>query len=671
MTNGTLGVGPVTTLPKNTLASNRAIKDFYLNIVSKKPEFYNDFFNLVRIKPTATDPAAGNNVPLNEAENLTSDADLAKYRLNVKKVQGQSALMGAQLGGAYGDIYLIILIPLLTPIIKGIWISRIKRLTRAQLNIGDEAIRQIVRDVYAAPPGNTVTVLGVPIQLFDVINRASKGLFDLDYEKEFRRIIDKALLGKMPGMTSVWKENEERLFKHMAAENSRWRRDEDKFVKLAADGKTIVEEKITDNCNLIKTSSKDCLDFIASCVDAESKTFPAACAKLLEFDFDINTAINELAEKVKEINPSAAYGILRNFGFGYYLGTDDVPIRGFKRYKVESVSSWLKELLTGTPECPTKKQPEPECLTLKEFFKAQPGVLEKLNAMARDSTKWSFFNYLDALVQWVNANPQVLNKEETRCLGVEGKQYPKIDKSFMTYDYLSPYKKAELRMRDLTCGMERLKVSIMEGLTGAQGANIISAVTSVPYGIQMPLGRPGFTNPLPLSNYFPMQMYGGGNSQIELELQAINSQYGYQMFSQVYTDITKTMESLKGDKKMCLSNTSKTSIQEKLERFKKCEEDLRKDLVKFVEQNKLYQASHGYINPYEKMDDAEYKALMAKHSNLLYQSKRYNKGAMNMIDMLQTIANAILGKLENKTETTTTQITRPLTAQYHSFTKKN
>jgi hypothetical protein len=279
------------------------------------------------------------------------------------------------------------------------------------------------------------------------------------------------------------------------------------------------------------------------------------------------------------------------------------------------------------------------------------------------------------LVQWVNANPQVLNPEETKNPKLISK-WPPINKSFRTYSYLNPYKPAEVRLRGVSCGLERLKSSIMNELSGAQGSATISTIASVPLGIEMPLARPGFINPASFGNVIPM--FGGGIYDTEAELQNINAQYGYKLFDQIYKDLSETMVGMTGDRKLKLTYNTQKNILGKLENFRKTEEELRKSLVGLIKRNQLYQASRGYVNPYSAAleDDNggnnRFAAVLAKHSNLLHLSSSYNKKAVNLIDLFQTITKAILGKMDEgnvqgiSSYGQPNTFSRPLTMGYHT-----
>lgn len=674
--------GQAAALPRGPVAKNNLqnpeIKDFYMKVVLQNPVFYNRFFNLVRTGPTAVGAAASGEVPINEAQ-AVSDADLANYRLNVRKETGYARLTGGQRGGLFGDAIFISLIPDYPTdgSVLNVWLSRTQMVTQAILQARDrEAIRFIARSVYnSAPADVTVTIYGYPINLVQLAQRmATSGLFQLNYQDYFKSMLQSAMSGQTaPISKPTWKEGELKISEHMLRAASNWEREGNDFVRRNEKG-DIIQQEAADSCGLIKESSRRCLDFFSQCFASNDANFPAACTDILNFNFDLNLPMTTLRDEIMKINPSIAFGMLNKLKFGSYLMEEErEPLRGFRRYKVQSVGSWLEELIAGTDRCaaPVAQQQNPcDPRPLREQL---GGIADAIIAMARDNTKYPFFNYLDALVQWVNANPQVLNPEEIKNPTV-GYNYPKINNSFRTYNYFNPYKPAEIRLRGVSCGLERLKSSILNELSGSNGSAMISTIANIPLGIEMPLARPGFVSAIPFNNMIPM--HGGNIYDTEAELRNINSQFGYDMFYQIYQDLVNTMKSMKGDRKIGLTYDTQQNIQGKLDTFKTTEETLRKSLIGLIERNKLYQASRGYINPYDIVDDNKYAATLAKHSNLLNLSSAYNKKAINLIDLFQTIAKAVLGKLDDGVKSgpvvSTPGYERPMTADYRtSFGKKN
>lgn len=671
---------------KKNITADPEVKDFVLNVLKKAQEpaltVYSKYFNLIRTKTVGTNPASGD-VPLRELASL-SEADLANYRLNVRKQTGYNVLLGGQRGGAWGDIVFIANLPEYNATdVKAIWITRNIKITPDVIAGDREAIRNLGRVVWNTPQGETVVFPWPNARLtqqeiWDIATRVgSQGLFQINYNEYFKAILKNVVAETTPGLQTSWKENEQRFSEHMLRQRSMWERRGNEFVRLDDKGNEVPGSNTADNnCAFINEATRDCVEFFTSCLSSDDKNLSQACARLMDFTFQVNPGMEDLKNSIMNLNPFVAYGILKRFKFGSYLHEEErEPLRGFRRYKVQSVGSWLAEISAGTDRCRgnVNVAPVDDCNDTRPLAQQLGEFAKKILEYAANSNKHAFFDYLDALVQWVNANPQVLNPEEIKNPSIRG-NYPKINDSFRTYDYRNPYRPAEVRLRSVTCGLERLKSSIMNELSGANAPSMISAVASVPLGIEMPLARPGFMSPVPLAS--SISMLGGGIYDTETELKNINYQYGHTMFEQIYNDLISTMKSMTANNKnIKLTYTTEAKIQSKLDRFRQIEDELRKSLIGLIERNKLYQASRGYINPYDvpyDTNDAKFAAVLSKHSNLLNLSAAYNKKAINLIDLFQTIAKAILGKMDDSGKSAS-GYERPMTADYHSLytPKKN
>nr|QZX43172.1 insulysin insulin degrading enzyme [Mimivirus sp.] len=653
---------PITSAKKTSNLQDPEIYDFYKNTVANKPDFYSQFFNLVRTDSGSVTP----DVNITEAVDKQG-ADLAKYRLNVRKVSGYSRFSEGQRGGLYGDVIFISRIPdyPANGSIGRVWLSRDQFVDVASLNSrGSEALRTIARNVYYSPTSDTVQIYNIPIQVDPIIRSVARmPLFSLNNQNYFGNLLRASVTSSIsPTLTPAWKENETRLSEHILRHDSKWERIDDDFVLKGPDG-NVVDHKFVNNCAFIGSSEQECLDVLSQCLAPNGQSINDRCSQLTDFNFNVDLPVNKLKEEVMKINPFVAFNILRQFGFASYLTEEKFePIRNFRRYKVQSVGSWLKELVENSDRCRNPNISNDPCKpqTLRQYL--GDAVADKILAMAKDPSKFPFFNYLDMLVEWVNANPQALNPEESKYTKASSK-YPNVNDSFRTYDYLNPYKPAYYRrnLGSLNCGLERLKSNIVNELSGLNGHAFISNIASIPSEIQMPLSRSSFVSPVPFGNFVPI-MSGGNFYELENELKNINNQYGYTLFNQIYVDLLETMRSMQGDRKINLSEHTKEQISEKLENFKRAEDALRESVVRTIERNKLYQASRGYINPFNVPSD-KLPAVLAKHSNLLHLSSAYNKKAINLIDLFKTISEAIMSKLGDAESKS--MYTRPLSATYH------
>lgn len=563
---------PTQTTTTKTLATD-SIKKFYRNFISTNVPLYERFFDIIEIS-TGTPVDLATSIP---------DSDLKKYRLIIRKTP---YLTKIQKGGNGNDNAFILFIPM-TPVSSNfIWLSRQKWIPAINFG-GQDALRNIVR-VTTRTIGPVVTILNIPLQIPVIIHHATTNPFHVDYANVFD--IDPE--STLPQFTSVWKSGEMELAKHLTKHAEQWTRQGDLFSR---------HDKITvDNCQLIQKSTDECLNLLTGCINAPNDKFPETCQGFLStsFNFSSNTSMTELAEKVSKMDPSIAYKILEKFGFGYYR--DETT----KLLRVEGVGTWLEELLKRPNKCTLET-----CSSLRNYL--GPKITETMIEMVYDKSKWQLFDYLGILVDWVNANPRVLQVE---IVQPEPEKSQPIDPDFIIYDHIGPSRKIANRLKHVSCGLERLKSSIYNDLAGARKP-IIS-----PVKIDMPLARLGFTYP----GYSSMHG-GGGIFDMEHELQKIGSQNGYELLKSLYQDLLNIIANLSNNK-ICLSDHSKMKIDNRLQQFQEIESDYRKALVNYVQR------------PYTDNK-------LVQYTDFLELNNIYNRKATEIIDIFQAIIKTVLDKL--------------------------
>ena len=188
----------------------------------------------------------------------------------------------------------------------------------------------------------------------------------------------------------AWKESKTRLSVSMLNQNNQWERrygsNHDMFVRRDKCG-NVIDEVFTNNCAFLAVDTQTGLDFLVRFLSAEGDDVQIVCRDLLIFDFEFGSDKNQLVEEVQKINPLVAYSILKQFKFDCFL----TNISDVLRYKVQSVTSWLKGLSSDAPG-------------------SLADIIVKM-ATGQIKNRTAFFDYLDILVQWVNANQQILNPE--------------------------------------------------------------------------------------------------------------------------------------------------------------------------------------------------------------------------------------------------------------------
>lgn len=650
---------PVQPVNKSTLIDDKIWK-FYKDHVIVDPDFYSKFFNLM--KYDSNNKVVNDDIDLknSEAKNII-DADRGKYRLNVKKVSGY--VKDVQIGGAssFGDIMFVSLLPYYDTSVGKIWIS--PDIFIPDTDLTPDVIKYLSRETYNLYLyNNDIVVFGKTISKSDFINFVQNFNHFMGNSKDFyNNFINRISADASTISPDVWRENEIFVSEQVLSEANRWKRvpGTNKFVKYDEDGKE-VEVLMSDNCAFIKNDTRKCLAFLHQCLTSTTKAdYEKFCDKLLNFSFNITPDLNFIRDEVQKMNPVVAFQILRYFGFGYRLVTEDYPIKDFNRYKVQTVGEWLDELMSGVDKCApinnnNNNNVPFQCGTLKQRLGK---LADQIITMSTDRDKRGFFNYLDILVNWVNANHQVLNpaENETGITGISG-NYPKISDGYKLYKYAPPYKTAEIRSRVLgyACGLERLRSDIMNELNGTSSKTTISNISSVPFGTEMPLTHYGFTTRIPM--FANHSQFGGVQNILDTgyELKKLNQPVGYTLFNDIFTDLTRTMQNSLGKDRMQLTNKSFSDIRQKLDRLKDTEIELRKSLIDLIERNKLYQATHGYVDTFSQ-NSKDFKTLQEKHSNLINLGNAYSRRSVNIIELFQTVANAIVDKIDKSSPQNTSQ----------------
>ncbi|MEM3063124.1 MAG: hypothetical protein QW303_06255, partial [Nitrososphaerota archaeon] len=622
LTHDIFGGALATETYKPSLADPK-IYDFYKNVVTKNVGFYSKFFILLRKDESDNEVEIPD---LRHALNVT-EQERSKYRLNVIKKIGWKSLQNIQRGGVYGiigDIALIQYIPVYNPNLNigNVWIDNARNISRSYLSSNPEALANIARTTYYRTD-YTVTVPTDPTPIKVNIIPMAKFISTYGAQYDMSAILKKLLASPLdePKLTSSWLEHEIRLQEHLLRSRSEWIREGDTFVRLDKQGNRL-EEIPEDNCAFIKNSVQECIQFLNSCalVPDGSKNIPDDCKNFVDFEFEINPPIQTLIDKIIKINPKVAFGILKKFGFGSYLSEVKYgPTQKLRLFKVQSVGSWLREMEKG---CSSSEKCSHRFIPLRKYLGDE--FADLILKMARDPSKRAFFDYFDILVEWVNANPQVLNKEITKIQypGPEVR-YPHTNERFNIYQYFNPYKPAELRLRGIVCGLDRLRTSILNGMSGINGTSLISNIAMTPPNIELPLSRTTVVTPLTFSS--PVLMTGGSIFNVQEEFKNIKTLYGYKFFGQIYSDLENMMRGL--TRSMRLSSETKKNIDEKLSKIKVLEEELWDNINSLIRWYEVFRASQGNVD-ISSVSESDLPAILEKHSNLLQLSTAYNKRAI-------------------------------------------
>lgn len=615
--------------PKNVL-TNPYIHNFFTNYVLKDTDFYSQFFNVV-------------DVETNKVLDIYNPGivDYTKIRLNVKYLK--NFVTGGQKGGKT-EIPIVFdkYVPSATNV-TGIYIGNVL------IDSGYDAnsLKNMVDTVYetAGAKDTTITILGKSVIIKDIIDKFIKNYNTTKKEDIFKNKLKNILkTNKTEASCSTFVDDESRMREQMLREKTKWVRDDNNafyFVKYEQ-GKPI-EDQLTSMCVFINEAENNCNEFFTTCALSNDADFPKACDKFIDNLSFINIPQDQMAATIVKMNPIFAFSVLKRFNFGFNREIGKEPFDGFERYRVESVGSWIKDMQNDDIN--------------KVFGKNAKEII------ARICKNNNLLNYLSILVDWVNANPQVLNPEE----GTVPKfsiSYPSTDKSFNLYGYVDPYKSINRRLLDLTSCFTRLKSSIGNRILGYDGSAMLNNINMNRSDIRMPYNREAFLYAVPyetLGITLKNNLSGGFSDPYR----PLNPSSSYEFFFDIYRMLIETMEQIQNSK-IRLSANSRSKIDEKLNGLKKLEDQIYRELKVLTEENALYKASYGYINAYD-IPPENLPAIIQKHSNILGLTSRYNRKAINLIDVLNTISNALLTKYGNSAISTGTTYKRPLSASYPEY----
>ena len=612
---------------------------FYEDTINDSANFdtYNRFFKLV--------DTSGTRVPLNSA--ITDDA--TKYRLVPRRESDPGEMRG---GGNGDDLVFFSILPALTaPVtvtIEG---------TSVALDPGQNFIGQVARNAYAnleydidvrsTTGGSPVKYKKTLVEIKDIVSSpdavVSVGAYDGAMER---------LANRDDKDTTRWINIENNLNENILQQANKdqyeWKYKDGKYE--AKTGATVDQGAV---CNFVDDDKQDCMRDVIKCIESKE------CDDMIDLDYKSNMDPTFLKEAVVKINPIIAYEILKRFAFGSIeeIGKD-AKLQGIKYYKVQSVNSWIKDFKSEDEGRECGNMHGDMCGSIYKVL-GKP-TFDKIKKLMEDN-KPLFFEFLSYLVEWVNANPQVLNRELNfgNLYQAHDKDRLKPDKQFDKFYNVSPYKKASDIARRVRCSVQQVS-SVIGGVRDFGWGYLQSGGN-----VQMPLNRNVIGNPHSKYSY---EMDGGRiASHVSNEIELLKTPFAYETFKDIYSQLEGAIKLFDG---ATIATKTTDEINTKLEKLKNDEVELQESLLNFYKRIELFKASGGKINPFNT-DNEEFKYLLKKHAGLLQQDAAYTRRATNLLDVYNTLAKAIeeMARSYTNSKNGNERVHRPLNRSY-TFKKR-
>lgn len=635
-------------------------KDLY-NFISSSDNinFFNDIFNLVEIDPTTRKMIIPQpNIPLERA--LKDPNAWNKYSLNVKKKNPEQFGSLQQLGGNGGrnDPNFFELIPLVNPLkINNIWIDMNKFIPHSLIESDAFFRDKIARAIYHTTiisPNQPVPIIDGKMKIvpWDIFKSFAVGNFPIKVSRTYDPLKYYSI---GPQAVAGWENVDMKLADDISKLSVRWEREGATWYYRDSDRKD-VERPDPEKLDCAFLNPGRCRNFIL-CINSEGDS--KECLKFLKDPTYIATipeSNTEIINQVKTMHPMAAASFLSKIGFR--IERTEVPLardgsgkKMMRRDVVESVTKWMDNLPNLKDVCGNDHLP----------------IQKQLADNSKFSKNKNLFRYLQILVEWVNANSQVLNEEET--LYTKDKPVArKPDESFMIYDFVPSEQKR--KVTSLCDGLYRMKANLENDLSGWNAETLLSDIYKTPT-LSMPLNRSVIVSSNPM---IMRQTYGGGTS-FENGLKNYPEMIGSRIFSDWYDEIKNIMNSMGQDKyRIRIKEDTEKKINGKLDAFKEAEKQIIILMKEVINRRNLFRASNGRLDTgqIERGDyDTERKDRaigLEKHANLASLISSYQKRAINLTDVIKTIAETVAEKLGAMSDNKPTS--QPTSQSSKSFTER-
>lgn len=424
----------------------------------------------------------------------------------------------------------------------------------------------------------------------------------------------------------IWKRREKTMANALNGINSPWRREGNNFQKFDSSGNTVTAN-YGDSCAFLTDAygnplvGDDCGKFLWSCVldNALPDSFSTECLQQLanmKINLPPTTVVRDI---IKNVDPWVAFEILRKLGFTEYLDTKRQVAPYINVYKVCSVDEWLKA------------KNERECCKSEDEA--------AINAMKNLRRNDSILDYLEILVQWVNANPQALNPEiNNNAPSSVIIDFPEADKRFNIYRHVpSTTDVPQLNLNRIWTGVNRMIQSSRAGVIGCNGPQMMQ---NVQLAATNDLNMPFLPSAFRMSGgaYNPGYNYPGYNPWASLA-----QPMGYDILDNLYKALIANLKM--STESIQLSRNSRDKIENKIREIADLEEQIRDKMEELEKSILLARRSNGRIdtfdmkkNEIDKIYDKQFNVPRVGNS-LQELSLQYNNSYNKVLRLFQNLAS--------------------------------
>lgn len=359
---------------------------------------------------------------------------------------------------------------------------------------------------------------------------------------------------------------------------------------------------------LVKADPTTCNKYVNQCLLSNDTDSLKVCAEIWkQKDFyDVSK------EEIKNMHPLVAVRTLQKFGFRVHKVSD--AMAGITIKKFEDVDHWIKHVLQKQPQFQTQIQSQ------------TPGDNKTIQAIVESNE--NLLNYLRLIVEYVNANPAILNGKEMSVKTTEG--VGRVEQSELARRYNIPMLKEPKGSGASFHDYSMLRSHMESGFTAQSRRRP---------GLSLSLGGPLYRSPITESSVgfsIPYQM-GGASPDITSFLRKREGGMvtGADALGSM---ITGTILDLKTMNKE-IDKEDITKITMKIDTMKKLEDELIKTEIYLEEYKYLMELFKNYKS--EMLTMATIQQLVDKQKDLV--SKQMD-GETAMVKILGSLQGLLTGR---------------------------